>query len=94
MYRFTRCDQCAHDNLKQAVAADLSVMEHICLTGGIPVIMVSRPCSAVIEGHTKGTPTFQKNFISKRYSLETRLEASLFVKSLTSSALTLQMFIS
>ncbi|KAJ9103878.1 hypothetical protein QFC21_002340 [Naganishia friedmannii] len=59
--------------INMTVAADPGVMEHVCLTGGIPVVM---------------------NFISKRYSLETRLEASVFVKSLTSSALTLQMFIS
>ncbi|GHJ83897.1 hypothetical protein NliqN6_0299 [Naganishia liquefaciens] len=59
--------------VNMAVTVDLSVMEHICLTGGIPIIM---------------------NFISKRYSLETRLEASSFVKCLTSSPLTLQMFIS
>lgn len=72
--------------------ADLSVMEHICLTGGIPVIMVS-PLGVFVPD----TPAYElcfQNFISKRYSLETRLEASLFVKSLTSSALTLQMFIS
>jgi hypothetical protein len=69
-------------------------MEHICLTGGIPVIMVSLFISHLPADSLQGPVCPLQNFISKRYSLETRLEASVFVKSLTSSALTLQMFIS
>ncbi|KAJ9117782.1 hypothetical protein QFC20_000061 [Naganishia adeliensis] len=80
--------------VNMAVAADLSVMEHICLTGGIPVIMVSRPRGLAIKHAAQAANIVEQNFISKRYSLETRLEASLFVRRLTSSALTLQMFIS
>lgn len=62
------------------------MLESFCLVGGIPVIIVStsEQCGA-----------YQcQPYSSKKHSLETRLEASLFISYLTRSPLTLQMFIS
>jgi hypothetical protein len=74
---------------QQIVINDIDALESFCLVGGIPVIIVSST-----PGREAQQLTFPQPFTSKKYSLDCRLEASIFIQQLTGSALTLQMLIS
>lgn len=77
----------------QIVINDAGLLESCCHVGGIPVVMVG-PSTLSRCLFWLCLCIHEQTFTSKKYSLDIRLEASTFVRCLSSSALTLQMFIS